>query len=358
MRKILLGVFLSSFIAIYPSGDVKDRRNETRAITSFYVYPVALNKTGGEDSSATIIREEERRTTGNAAAGGVVIGAMAGGAVGGLPGAVVGGVAGGAMGTLYQEAYNDIDWIESSGLDLVFHTKRGDTVVYDLMIRLRPVPPGWRKSARDEKKAFKSKVQVFWITNDDAYEALFPKDRLQDIKNSLSQTQSSGCCCSSSVDDGFMEFSSTKHRSENERELEQDSAFEGELDVSKSIGRILRTVDQLKVNGKIPSCSWSGKAKNCCRKEKDVLNPVIFTFKLLHKLKVFGDIQDDRFYTKFLGAAPVTRVQAVQNIEAIAPSRIKVNSAKVAELVENSGRDVFNGLHILKGEKRKQNKSS
>lgn len=337
MKKVLLTFFLLNFIAAYSAG----MREQAEVRTSFYVYPVALNKTGGEISSAAIIQEEERKATGKAAGGGVLVGAAAGGLVGGVPGAVVGGAAGGVVGAhCCQSVYKDIDWIESSCLDVVFHAKRGDAVVYDLMIRLRPMPPGWRKSASDAKKSFKSTVQVFWIVGDEnTYSTLFPKDRLAALKSDLTLPQDSGCCsfvsCCSSKG-GVMEYSSAQHRNNNERELEQDSVFEGTLSTKMSIGEILSVVDQMRVNGKFPKSSWSGRAKRCCRKEKDVLNPVIFTYTLLHKLRAFGNVSEDYLRTNLLGATPITRTQAVQNLRKYIPAGIRINEIKANELIENS----------------------
>lgn len=337
MKKILLAFLLLNFIVAYSA----EMREEGRVITGFYVYPLALSEARGESSSVAIAKEEERKAAGNAAAGGVLVGATAGGVVGGVPGAIVGGTAGGAIGAhCCQSAYKDIDWIESSYLDVVFHAKRGDTVIYDLMIRLRPVPPGWRKSTSDAKKPFKSKVQVFWIVGDEkAYSTFFPKDNLNVLKSNLSLPQDSGCCsflsCCSSKG-GAMEYSLSQRKNNNERELEQDSVFEGTLSTKMSIGEILSVVDQMRVNGKFPKSSWSGRAKRCCRKEKDVLNPVIFTYTLLHKLRAFGNVSEDYLRTNLLGATPITRTQAVQNLRKYIPAGIRINEIKANELIENS----------------------
>lgn len=180
----------------------------------------------------------------------------------------------------------DIEWIQSSYLDVAFHTTQGDETLYYLTMRLRPTGGGWKNCLTDQEKVFSSRIEMKWLIgnarNDGSelfmsqclkYDSVFTADgQARRLKKTILDLNRFFC-----PEDDHVHI---PHSAIGAEEL-----FKGTLSEPVSIFDIANSVVGLQSGGFLSSCS--GKVKtNKKNIEEDVINPAVFSCRLLNSLGV------------------------------------------------------------------------
>jgi hypothetical protein len=240
---------------------------------------------------------------------------------------------------------NNSDWIEDPYLDVAFRTIQGADVIYDATARLRPDNPGWINGKTDSSKTFSSSIKVGWLIskaaeselsessqNDDSYNVAFPNQTTETIEEDFKSHD-------------FLALSNIQVHIPHEQ-LGTCEVFRGTLPRALSIRDLIEVICKMKLeNGDFPACSWSGKATDKQGIIQDVMNPAMFTCRLLENLGVpLHDTELSRVLTPYTADVPVTREVVIRDLHKHREIlHLQPNEENIRRILANR-RDVINPL--------------
>lgn len=240
---------------------------------------------------------------------------------------------------------NNGEWIEEPYLDVAFRTTQGADVIYDATARLRPNNPGWINGKMDSSKTFLSSVKVGWLINKAAEDGLSENSQNDDLYNVALPNQTAETIAEDFKTHDFLVLSGTQVHIPH-TQLGTCEVFRGVLPCVLSIRDLIEAVCKMKPeNGDFPACSWSGQSKVKKGIIQDVMNPAMFTCRLLENLGVsLHDTELSRVLTPYTADIPVTREVVIRDLHKHRESlQFQPNEENIRRILANR-RDVINPL--------------